>query len=141
MAVRWVTFTLSLIAALSTAILTLFRFGDRWLMYRTLSNELINAGWAMVNSPHADLDKPWSALTTATDAAISRYDAEYAAEVITAAQPKQNSQGDGQATQEPLTGAARSQPEENGDDTWLTPNKRDWDAGHDQEDHLGRQPA
>ncbi len=72
-AVRWLTFSLSLVAALSTAILTLFRFGNRWLMYRSLSNELINAGWAMVNSPHTDLDKPWSAFTAATSAAISRY--------------------------------------------------------------------
>jgi hypothetical protein len=87
-AVRWLTFSLSLVAALSTAILTLFRFGNRWLMYRTLSNQLINAGWALVNSPHTDLDKPCAAFTAATNAAISRYNLEYAAEVITAAQPK-----------------------------------------------------
>jgi hypothetical protein len=112
MAVRWLTFSLSLVAALSTAILTLFRFGDRWLMYRTLSNELINAGWVMVNSPHTDLDKPWSAFTAATNYAISRYDAEYATEVITAAQPKSGDQSDGQAGQEPLAGGTK----QNGDD-------------------------
>jgi hypothetical protein len=100
-AVRWLTFSLSLVAALSTAILTLFRFGNRWLMYRTLSNELINAGWAMVNSPHTDLDKPWSAFTAATNAAISRYNVEYAAEVITAAQPKSDNQSDGRAEHAP----------------------------------------
>ena len=111
-AVRWLTFSLSLVAALSTAILTLFRFGDRWLMYRTLSNELINAGWAMVNSPHTDLDKPWSAFTAATNTAISRYDAEYATEVITAAQPKSGNQSDGQDGQEPLAGSTK----QNGDD-------------------------
>jgi hypothetical protein len=44
-AVRWLTFALSLIAALSTAILTLFRFADRWVMYRALSNGLMSAGW------------------------------------------------------------------------------------------------
>jgi hypothetical protein len=96
-AVRWLTFSLSLVAALSTAILTLFRFGNRWLMYRTLSNKLLNAGWAMVNSPHTDLDQPWFAFITATNAAISRYNLEYAAEVITAAQPKSDNQSDGQA--------------------------------------------
>jgi len=111
-AVRWLTFSLSLVAALSTAILTLFRFGNRWLMYRSLSNELINAGWAMVNSPHTDLDKPWSAFTAATSAAISRYNMEYAAEVITAAQPKSGNQSAGQAGQEPLADSTK----QNGDD-------------------------
>jgi hypothetical protein len=33
-AMGWLTFALSLIAALSTAIITLYRFADRWLMYR-----------------------------------------------------------------------------------------------------------
>jgi hypothetical protein len=86
-AVRWLTFSLSLVTALSTAILTLFRFGDRWLMYRALSNELVNAGWAIVNSPHTDLDKPWSTFTATTNAAISKYNAEYAT-----AEPKPGNQ-------------------------------------------------
>jgi len=29
--VRWITFALSLVAAVSTAFLTLYRLGDRWL--------------------------------------------------------------------------------------------------------------
>ena len=114
-AVRWLTFALSLVAALSTAILTLFRFGDRWLMYRTLSNELISAGWALVNSPHTDVDKPWYAFTAATNSAVSRYNAEYAAEVITATQPKLGNQSDGQAEQEPPAGA-RTHHETSADD-------------------------
>ena len=109
---RWLTFSLSLVAALSTAILTLFRFGNRWLMYRTLSNELLNAGWAMVNSPHTDLDQPWSVFTAATNAAISRYNVEYAAEVITAAQPKSDNQSDGRAEH-----ALPAADETKGDDT------------------------
>lgn len=96
-AVRWLTFAMSLVAALSTAILTLFRFGDRWLMYRTFSNELINVGWTLVNSPHTDLDRPWATFAAATNAAISRYNADYAAEVITAAQPKPDNWSDGTA--------------------------------------------
>jgi hypothetical protein len=112
-----VTFSLSLVAALSTAILALFRFGDRWLMYRTLSNELIDAGWAMINSPQTDLEKPWFAFTAATKTAISRYDAEYAAEVITAAQPKSTNQGNSHDTQGPPTETTRSQQETNGDNT------------------------
>lgn len=99
-AVRWLTFSLSLVAALSTAILALFRFGDRWLMYRTLTNELIEAGWAMVNSPHTDLNKPWSTFTTATKTAISRYNAEYATEIITVPQLKSDHRNDGQTVQE-----------------------------------------
>ena len=94
--VHWLTFTLSLVAALSTAILMLFRFRDRWLMYRTLSNELINAGWALVNSPHKDLDKPWATLTAATRTAISSHNAEYSIGVITAAQPETVNQNDSQ---------------------------------------------
>ena len=81
-AVQWLTFSLSLVAALSTAVLTLFRFGDRWQMYRTLSNELLNVGWTLVTSSHTDLNKPWSAFCAATNSAISRYNAEYATEVI-----------------------------------------------------------
>ena len=116
-AVRWVTFSLSLVAALSTAILALFRFGDRWLMYRTLSSELIDAGWAMINSPQTDLEKPWFAFTAATKTAISRYDAEYAAEVITAAQPKSTNQGDSHDMQGSPTETTSSQQETNGDNT------------------------
>jgi hypothetical protein len=100
-AVRWLTFSLSLVAALSAAILALFRFGDRWLLYRTLSGELIRAGWALVNSPHTDPDKPWSTFYAATTRAISRYNAEYATEVITAVQPKAEGQGNGQDGQQP----------------------------------------
>jgi hypothetical protein len=107
-AVRWLTFSLSLVAALSTAVLTLFRFGDRWLMYRTLSSELLNAGWTLVNSPHTDLNKPWSGFYAATNSAISRYNAEYATEVITAAQPKSGSQSDGEADGERTADSAKT---------------------------------
>ena len=113
---RWLTFSLSLVAALSTAILALFRFGDRWLMYRALSNELINAGWAMVNSPHTDLDKPWAAFTSATNAAISRYNAEYATEVITAAQPRSDERNDGQSEQDQSAETPSKQHETTADD-------------------------
>jgi uncharacterized protein DUF4231 len=86
-AVRWLTFALSLIAALSTAIVTLFRFGDRWLMYRELSNGLMSAGWALVNSPATD-PEAWARFTAATDAAKASYNAAYQTAVILAAEPK-----------------------------------------------------
>jgi hypothetical protein len=94
-AVRWLTFTLSLIAALSTAILTLFRFGDRWLMYRALSNSLLSAGWALVNSPPGDAEA-WTRFTTATEAARARYNTAYQTAVILAAQPKADDHSDSQ---------------------------------------------
>jgi Protein of unknown function (DUF4231) len=84
--VRWLTFALSLIAAVSTAIITLFRFADRWLMYRTLSNSLMSAGWALVNSPDTNPDA-WDQFTAATDAAKAKYNATYQTAVILAAEP------------------------------------------------------
>ncbi len=92
-AVRWLTFTLSLIAALSTAILTLFRFGDRWLMYRALSSSLMSAGWALVNSPPAD-SKAWTRFTSATEVAKARYNAAYQTAVILATQPRAEDHSD-----------------------------------------------
>ena len=88
-AARWLTFALSLVAALSTAIITLFRFADRWLMYRALSNSLISAGWALVNSPQSD-PQAWARFTAATDVAQASYDATYQRAVILAAEPKTN---------------------------------------------------
>jgi Protein of unknown function (DUF4231) len=93
-AVRWLTFALSLIAALSTAIIALFRFADRWLMYRTLSNSLLSAGWALVNTPASD-PGAWTRFTTATDVANARYNATYQTAVILAAEPKTNSHENG----------------------------------------------
>jgi hypothetical protein len=93
-AVRWLTFALSLIAALSAAILTLFRFGERWLMYRTLSNGLMSAGWALINSADTDTEA-WTRFTTATDAAKTRYNATYQTAVILAADPKTDDRSSG----------------------------------------------
>ena len=96
--VRWLTFGLSLIAALSTAIITLFRFADRWLMYRALRNSLMNAGWALVNSPDTKQDA-WDQFTAATDAAQAKYNAAYQTAVILAAEQNAGSQ---QQQQQPL---------------------------------------
>ena len=95
-AVRWLTFTLSLIAALSTAIITLFRFADRWLMYRTLSNSLMSAGWTLITSPEPG-PQAWTRFTTATDTAQANYNATYQRAVILAAEPKTNGHNSGQS--------------------------------------------
>lgn len=76
-AVRWLTFALSLVAALSTAIMAFFRFGDRWVICRRLSDELMSAGWALVNSTAADPAKAWVTFNAATDAAKSDYNTAY----------------------------------------------------------------
>lgn len=94
-AMLWLTFALSLVAALSTAIITLFRFGDRWLMYRALSNGLMSAGWALVNSPGTDAGA-WDLFTAATDAAKAGYNAACQPAVILAAQPKADDHGGSQ---------------------------------------------
>jgi hypothetical protein len=39
--VRWLTFAFSLVAAITTGMLTLYRLSDRWLMYRKLNQDLI----------------------------------------------------------------------------------------------------
>lgn len=87
--VRWLTFGLSLIAALAAAISALFRFADRWLMYRTFSNSLMNAGWALINSPQSN-EQAWNQFTTATEAAKASCNVTYTRAVILAAEPKPN---------------------------------------------------
>ena len=99
--VRWLTFALSLITALSAAIITLFRFADRWLMYRALRNSLMNAGWALVNSPDTKQDA-WDQFTAATDAAQAKYNAAYQTAVILAAEQNAGSQQQQQQQQQPL---------------------------------------
>jgi hypothetical protein len=106
-AVRWLTFALSLIAALSTAILTLFRFADRWVMYRALSNGLMSAGWALVNSPDTEPDA-WTRFTTATDTAKASYNATYQRAVILAAEPKPDDQQ--QQQEQPSSLSRRQHP-------------------------------
>lgn len=88
-AVRWLTFGLSLIAALAAAISALFRFADRWLMYRTFSNSLMNAGWALINSTESN-EQAWKDFTTATETAKASCNVTYTRAVILAAEPKPN---------------------------------------------------
>jgi hypothetical protein len=84
-AVRWLTFALSLVTALSIAIITLFRSADRWLMYRTLNGSLISAGLALISSAPGD-PQAWTRFTAETNAAIARYNAAYQTAVIQAAE-------------------------------------------------------
>jgi len=79
--VRWITFALSLVAAVATACLALFRFGDRWFLYRDLQNELLLCGWTYVGGIDDGTDTAWQALVTATNAAIQKYNGGYEAEL------------------------------------------------------------
>jgi hypothetical protein len=88
--VRWITFALSLVAAISTAFLTLYRLGDRWLMYRKLRDDLLKVGWDLVNCPRTDPQEEWDAFVTGTGAAIDQYNATYGKVIIGAAQSAQN---------------------------------------------------
>ena len=98
--VRWLTFAFSLVAAISTGVLTLYRVGDRWLMYRKLGEDLIRFGWTLVESAGTDLQSAWDTFTEDTDKAIADYNRTYEAAVIHASQPKPDdaSSGPGRGT-------------------------------------------
>lgn len=83
-AIRWLTFALSLVAAIATTIITLYRFPDRWLIYLKLRNDLSSSGWGLLNSP-SDPDAAWAAFYDATTSTITGFDAQYSDEVTTAA--------------------------------------------------------
>jgi hypothetical protein len=94
--VRWATFALSLVAALSVALLSLFRFGDRWFLYRTFQDDLLRAGWRyidddQVQQPKKDTetDVAWRTFVASTEAAIAKYNSTYDAEVILPAEATQ----------------------------------------------------
>ena len=86
--VRWLTFALSLIAAISTATLALFRFGDRWFLYRDLQNDLLRCGWAFIAQARGEFTSAWQAFVAVTDAAIDKYNGAYEADLIAAAKGK-----------------------------------------------------
>jgi Protein of unknown function (DUF4231) len=94
--VRWLTFAFSLVAAISTGVLALYRVGDRWLMYRKLGEDLMRFGWTLVESSGTDPQEAWDTFTKNTDKAIADYNRTYEAAVIHAAQPKPDDAGGGQ---------------------------------------------
>jgi hypothetical protein len=87
--VRWLTFAFSLVAAIGTGILTLYRTGDRWLMYRRLMDSLMASGSSLVEGFGTDSQRQqtaWAAFTSANDRAIAIYNKTYEAAVIHVAQ-------------------------------------------------------
>ena len=83
--VRWLTFGFSLVAAISTGMLALYRINDRWLTYRRFKDELMEVGWSLVDESTYDPDKSWEAFTAATDKVISSFNRAYEVTVIQAA--------------------------------------------------------
>ena len=88
--VRWLTFGLSLVAAFATGILTLYRTGDRWLMYRRLTNSLRVVGYTLVDNCDTDPEQQqvaWKKFTEGTENAMAEFNRAYEATVIQVAQP------------------------------------------------------
>jgi hypothetical protein len=91
-AVRWVTFVIGLIGALTGAALTLFRFGSRWRLYRDFYSELLQAGreYILLGAP----PDGWTGFQQRVDGYMAAYDRAYDAEVITAVQPTTTAKAD-----------------------------------------------
>ena len=117
--VRWLTFALSLITAIVTGIVTLYRLGDRWLMYRKLRDDLMAIGWALVQGPSLNAEghqQAWANFIAATSKSLAQYNKTYEMAVIQAAQssPEPN-EGESRKGAGPTITGARSadSPREN----------------------------
>jgi len=80
--VQFLTFTLSLVAAVAGAVLAVFRFDERWFLYRTLQAELMASAWDLIANSDPEVEDAWQTFVKATEAAIAKYNGSYAAEVI-----------------------------------------------------------
>ena len=109
--VRWLTFGLSLVAAIATGVIALYRLGDRWLMYRRLMDNLMAIGYTLADSysTHPQEEEvAWKEFTNATDQALANYNRTYEASVIQVAQSGSSQSGPGrQGLTAPATGRAR----------------------------------
>jgi hypothetical protein len=87
--VRWLTFALSLITAIVTGIVTLYRLSDRWLMYRKIRDDLMAIGWTLVQGPALKAQgdqQAWASFLAATANSLAQYNKTYEMAVIQAAQ-------------------------------------------------------
>jgi hypothetical protein len=86
--VRWITFAFSLVTAFAAGILTLYRVGDRWLMYRRLLDSLMLAARTLVdhaNSSDLVRQEAWDDFVGSTERAVTDYERAYETAVILAA--------------------------------------------------------
>ena len=90
--VRWVTFAIGLIGALSSSFLQMFRFGARWRLNRDYFSALLLRGRNYVTSLALTQGQPtqeaWKEFREGVDAIIATYDRTYDAEIISAVQPQ-----------------------------------------------------
>ena len=93
--VRWLTFAFSLVAAITTGMLTLYRLSDRWLMYRKLNQDLMKIGWTLVENSGTDPHGAWESFTRATNKAMSDYNNTYEHAVIQTAASAPSDRGPG----------------------------------------------
>ena len=96
--VRWLTFGLSLVAAIATGVIALYRMGDRWLMYRRLMDNLTAIGYTLVDSYSTNPEQEqtaWAKFTEAIDQALADYNRTYEAAVIQVAQSGSSQSGPG----------------------------------------------
>jgi Protein of unknown function (DUF4231) len=101
--VRWLTFGFSLIAAILTSILTLYRLGERWLMYRKLKEDLMKIGWTLIESSSAGTQqapRAWGSFISNTDKIIAEYNKTYETTVIQTAQASLEYRPDGSVKEE-----------------------------------------
>jgi Protein of unknown function (DUF4231) len=96
--VRWLTFGLSLVAAIATGIIALYRTSERWLMYRRLVDNLMAIGYTLVDHYSTNPQEEqvaWKEFTKATDQAVADYNRTYEAAVIQVAQSGSSQSGPG----------------------------------------------
>jgi hypothetical protein len=101
--VRWLTFGFSLVAAILTSILTLYRLGERWLMYRKLKEDLMKIGWTLVESSGVstqEAPRAWGSFLSATDKVVAEYNKTYETTVIQTAQSSLEYRHDGSGREE-----------------------------------------
>jgi Protein of unknown function (DUF4231) len=85
--VRWITFALSLVAALSTALLQLFRFGEKWRLYRHYYHRLRSAGWhfaesARINKTTNSPNDSFHAFVHEVEKTLNDFETEYQTDAI-----------------------------------------------------------
>jgi hypothetical protein len=79
---RWLTFSFSLVTAISTGIIALYRVGDRWLMYRKLRQDLMKFFWTLLESSSANSEHEWNRFVKSCNEAIANYNRAYETVII-----------------------------------------------------------
>jgi Protein of unknown function (DUF4231) len=85
---RWAALIVSLIVAACIGIEGLFRFGNRWRLYRVLLDELRAEGWAYASQigegygQAVDGDKKFRTFVQRIEALLDRYGEQYLSDIL-----------------------------------------------------------